>query len=627
MQACGLLCSSILHNQLGPSARYLNKAVTPAQLLLHTEPDVRKMFSLPPVIVPADSASSAMNVDINPSAPEPDGIFSTSEMDVDGNQHVPELASILSTIRMDLDTIPPGSAPLPSAGSESHSSLMYADNNQPASSLIEKDTFACLAKLNIGRPANVNQSRYITQVLCNHLGTALTSEIVDDAKAAFDPYAALLKVFMRGYQTVVNRLFNKRGSILRNQAGCLITEAVPYMKAKALPKTSKSGKKAQSLLETADSSLGNANALSEDAELLPDWRPFVFVAGCNSKSKKVVYIREYLVLCQFKSADSNKLTGKFAFLFSCTKTRGTLIPPKRAVPEHFTACVNEVLKENLVMMCCQSGRVYTGLRWKNKQTAEASLQSLQKLDAILGAIDLGPCLSGIRMFDLDVTRAVCPWGKRAPATAPPKQHAVDAFERQYLLPASVNVKPEQPSPARLAAASLEIAYPYHNLTPPQKLCVFALTSQCRGGYFERVPKYNSIDTSKRKQGRKSTPRDRELCIQVDLPKSMVQEKSMGKEKDKDHGAEHEKTIRELLFGISASANAGLGNAELGVTYTLVAFHPDGKKSPMEAVKTDLERYQERTRKQLNDKRNNAEHAVPHHISAEEVFWQSPKSRD
>ncbi|KAJ3180938.1 hypothetical protein HDU87_001586 [Geranomyces variabilis] len=312
--ACGLLRSSDLHTQLGPSARYLNRALTPAQLLLQIEPDVRKMFCLPPVISTANNTIA----DTSPPAPEVRDIPATAVMDVDTN-------------------------PNPRA-------------------------------LELDRTVDTNWSRHITQVLSNYIRTPFSSEIVHDAKAIFDPYALLLKVYMRGYRTIVNRLFSTRGSIIRNQAGCLVTEAVPFMRAKSL------SAKAKSSLKKVKSASEDAKTLREQSEL--DWRPFVLIAGCNSKSKKVVYIREYLVLCQFDSAD--KPTGKFAFLFSRLKDRGALTPPKWADAAHFTTCVNKVLEKNLVMLCCKSGRVYAGLRWKNEQTAEASLQSLQKLDTVLG---------------------------------------------------------------------------------------------------------------------------------------------------------------------------------------------------------------------------------------------------
>ncbi|KAJ3183476.1 hypothetical protein HDU87_006795 [Geranomyces variabilis] len=580
--ACGLLHSSSLHAQLGPSARYLNKAFTPAQLSLRTEPDVRKMFCLPPVLSTAGLKPSAMGVIPIAHAPEL-ASAGPSAMDVDTPLHAPELNNVPlaadnAPSAMDVDANLPALANLLAPDQDR---TVEANQSRPSTLSVVTDPPAS----ELGRTVDANQTRYITEVLSKYVGTTLTSEIVQDATALHDVYASSLKELMRGYRTVVNRLFNTRRSISRNQAGCLITEAVPFMKAKSLLEKGKSlGQKAKSSTEKAKSSPRNVNSSTEEgksaseevateeaelsteqastepAESAPeggdlDWRPFVLVAGCNSKSKKVVYVREYL-------------------------DRGTLTPPKWADAEHFTTCVKKVLETNLVMMCCKSGRVYTGLRWKKEQTAEASLKSLQKLDAVLGAQDLGPCLSRIRELKLDVTQAVWPRGKRSPTAAPPKQPSDTAatvtIQSQDAVTATVNIRPDQPSLARLAAVGLKITSPHHNLTSAQKLCIFALTSQCNGGYFEQVPKYNrENNTPKHRRGKKPIPKEHRLCVQVDLPKSAA--------KDKD-----EKMIKEPLFG--------------------------------EPAKTDLERFEERTKKLVKEKRVDAQVEQPQQpqLSAEEI---------
>ncbi|KAJ3148017.1 hypothetical protein HDU86_007585 [Geranomyces michiganensis] len=362
------------------------------------------------------------------------------------------------------------------------------------------------------RPNHVlgeEQIQYIAAALRTQIGSEVTSAIVTEATANLGEYARSLKDYMRGYKTVVDRLFSIRTSISRGQAGCLIQEAVPYLQAK----------------------YKNNDTL---------WRPFILVHGCESRSNKIAYIREYMVLCQFTSNSPQALTGKIAYLYA---------------------------REARMAMTL----VYTGVRWKNngKEKARKALGALQKLETVLAATDFGTCFQAVKnfVFKLDVTHAVCPEGKR---------DSRDTFS---------------PSHTKLAAVSLEIVHSQRALSPADKLCLFALTSQCKANYLQHVPRYPKAHSNVTVQRRQEYA----LCVHVPLPHNLNMPN---------------KHYKELLFGISAPDLAS-------VTYTLRAFHSDGNK-PKEKEETEKATQMEPTGITLSDKEKRARFAEDVQLEEDEM---------
>ncbi|KAJ3156001.1 hypothetical protein HDU89_005564 [Geranomyces variabilis] len=157
------------------------------------------------------------------------------------------------------------------------------------------------------------------------------------------------------------------------------------------------------------------------------------------------------------------------------------------------------------------------------------------------------------------------------------------------------LKPDKkftPIPSRLGAEIFKIKCLGQTLSAAQKLCVFALVSQCERGFLQSFPKYLNVDPSKRKVREPS-----KLCAQVDWI----------------DGQDEDKHRKDPVFAITG--------AEDTVTFSLLIFHPDGggSSSSKKEYADELQRYEDATTRLARKKKVVAPvtTASPHDISEEE----------